>query len=82
MHDLQQNCAKLDLDFMEILSRTLTSYKPILLDGIWYSDYKSASSIERIEAFVQLGLPDPIPYADETGKVSWDKVVTYFRQLS
>ena len=37
----------------------------------WYSDYKSAASVERIEAFIKLGRPDPVEYADETGPVSW-----------
>ncbi len=37
----------------------------------WYSDYKSAASVERIEAFIKLGRPDPVAYADETGPVSW-----------
>ena len=43
-------------------------------DGVWYSDYKSASSVERVEAFIKLGRPDPVKYADETGPVSWDVV--------
>jgi len=38
----------------------------------WYSDYKSASSVERIEAFIKLGIPDPVEYADETGPVTWE----------
>lgn len=39
----------------------------------WYSDYKSAASVERIEAFIRLGRPDPVAYADlETGPVSWE----------
>jgi len=38
----------------------------------WYSDYKSASSVERVEAFIKLGKPDPVEYADETGPVSWE----------
>jgi len=38
----------------------------------WYSDYKSASSVERIEAFLKLGRKDPVAYADETGPVSWE----------
>jgi len=42
----------------------------------WYSDYKSASSVERVEAFIKLGRPDPAPYADETGPVTWEHVVT------
>jgi 7-cyano-7-deazaguanine synthase len=37
----------------------------------WYSDYKSAASVERIEAFIKLGRPDPVAYADETGPVTW-----------
>lgn len=40
--------------------------------GEWYSDYKSASSVERIEAFLKLGRPDPVKYADETGPVTWE----------
>jgi 7-cyano-7-deazaguanine synthase len=42
----------------------------------WYSDYKSASSVERVEAFIKLGRKDPAPYADETGPVTWEHVVT------
>lgn len=38
----------------------------------WFSDYKSAASVERIEAFIKLGRPDPVDYADETGPVSWE----------
>jgi 7-cyano-7-deazaguanine synthase len=65
-------CEELGLDFDEVYKRTNTSYKPILIDGVWYSDYKSASSVERIEAFIKLGRPDPVAYADETGPVSWE----------
>ena len=44
--------------------------------GNGYSDYKSASSVwERIEAFLKLGRPDPVAYADETGPVEWETVV-------
>ena len=42
----------------------------------YLSDYKSASSVERVEAFIKLGRPDPTPYADETGRVTWEHVVT------
>ncbi len=41
-------CKELDFDFDEVYKRTNTSYKPIMIDGKWYSDYKSASSVERI----------------------------------
>ena len=36
------------------------------------SDYKSASSVERIEAFIDLGRKDPVQYEDETGPVDWE----------
>jgi 7-cyano-7-deazaguanine synthase len=78
-------CVQLGVDFDEVYKRTNTSYKPIFIhpketghwsdrfaDGKWYSDYKSASSVERIEAFIKLGHPDPVAYADETGPVSWE----------
>lgn len=60
-------CEALDLDYRQVYSRTFTSYKPINIDGQWYSDYKSASSVERIEAFIALGIDDPAAYADENG---------------
>jgi 7-cyano-7-deazaguanine synthase len=44
----------------------------ITLTNKWYSDYKSAASVERIEAFIKLGRPDPVEYADETGPVTWE----------
>jgi 7-cyano-7-deazaguanine synthase len=73
-------CEYLNIDFDEVYSRTNTSYKPIWIpnqkltgmSGDWYSDYKSASSVERIEAFLKLGRPDPVEYADETGPVNWE----------
>ena len=75
-------CESLDLDFDEVYKRTNTSYKPIMIlerteSGSpytkWYSDYKSAASVERIEAFIRLGRPDPVEYANlETGPVSWE----------
>jgi 7-cyano-7-deazaguanine synthase len=82
-------CEELGLDFDEVYKRTNTSYKPICItDGYeddgdwvetktWYSDYKSASSVERVEAFMKLGRPDPVKYADENGPVAWEHVVSY-----
>ena len=48
---------------------------------VWYSDYKSASSVERIEAFLKLGRPDPVAYADETGPVSWEVAKTHVEKV-
>ena len=76
-------CEELGIDFDAVYSRTNTSYKPIKYyhrpetnAWEWYSDYKSASSVERVEAFLKLGRPDPVAYADETGPVTWEHVVT------
>jgi 7-cyano-7-deazaguanine synthase len=74
-------CDKLGLDFNEIYSNTNTSYKPLNINGTWYSDYKSASSVERVEAFLKVGRPDPVAYADESGPVSWDVVQNHVKQV-
>ena len=52
-------CEKLGIDFDEVYKRTNTSYKPTA-EGL--SDYKSASSVERIEAFLKLKRKDPVEY--------------------
>jgi 7-cyano-7-deazaguanine synthase len=83
-------CKKIYLDYKEIYKRTNTSYTPICVGefdsmnnslpgtNMWYSDYKSGSSIERIISFAKLGLSDPIQYADDDGTlVSWDFVKDY-----
>jgi 7-cyano-7-deazaguanine synthase len=91
LQDGEVLCGELGLNFDEVYSRTNTSYKPIWIPGPestsrveetlrtkwgeWYSDYKSASSVERVEAFIKLGRPDPVTYADETGPVTWEHVV-------
>lgn len=91
LQDGEKLCSELGLNFNEVYSRTNTSYKPIWIPGPestsrveeahrtkwgeWYSDYKSASSVERVEAFIKLGRPDPAPYADEEGPVTWEHVV-------
>ena len=72
LRDGEQLCAELGFDFDVVYASTNTSYKPIQINGVWYSDYKSASSVERIEAFIKLGRPDPVAYADETGPVTWE----------
>ena len=88
LQDGDSCCECLGLDFNEVYARTNTSYKPIpiSMDGgmgwvEWFSDYKSASSVERIEAFMRLGKPDPVDYADETGPVSWETVVKHVETI-
>lgn len=87
-------CSTLRLDFDEVYRRTNTSYKPIFIENEhydpttfekvsnkWYPDYKSASSVERVEAFIKLGRPDPVTYANEFGTVDWDTVRKYVLDL-
>ena len=62
-------CDELNIDFDDVYKRTNTSYKPYPSGN---SDYKSASSVERIEAFIALGRPDPVQYEDETGPVPYE----------
>ena len=85
LKDGERLCEELGLEFNEVYRRTNTSYKPLQhivetqpgwTELVWFSDYKSASSVERVEAFIKLGRPDPAPYADETGPVTWEHVVT------
>ncbi len=68
----------LELDFDDVYRRTNTSYKPYPSGN---SDYKSASSVERIEAFISLGRPDPVQYEDETGEVSWEVARAHAEQI-
>jgi len=88
LQDGEVLCSELGLEFNEVYSRTNTSYKPIYHEIAyenerfeiielkeWFSDYKSASSVERVEAFIKLGRPDPVLYADEEGPVTWEHVI-------
>ena len=88
LEDGQKSCDILGLDFNEVYKRTNTSYKPIkhyyrpeTYAFKWYSDYKSAASVERIEAFIKLGRPDPVAYADETGPVTWEVAKAHVEQV-
>jgi 7-cyano-7-deazaguanine synthase len=66
-------CKELGIDFDEVYKRTNTSYKPTA-EGL--SDYKSASSVERIEAFLKLGRKDPVIYVD-----GWDTAKAHVEKL-
>jgi 7-cyano-7-deazaguanine synthase len=71
-------CDKLGLNFDEVYSKTNTSYKPYPSGN---SDYKSASSVERIEAFIELGRPDPVQYEDESGLVPYEVAESHVKQI-
>jgi len=73
LKDGERCCDVLGLDFDEVYKRTNTSYKPTP-EGL--SDYKSASSVERIEAFIKLGRKDPVTYID-----GWSIAKTHVEQI-
>ena len=73
LKDGEKCCKELNLSFDEVYKRTNTSYKP---DAEGRSDYKSASSVERIEAFLKLGRKDPVEYID-----SWEVAKKHVEEL-
>ena len=67
LKDALQSCDKLELDFYEIFKNTLTSYSP---DNNGISSGKTASDIERILAFHEIKMIDPLQY-----QRSWEEVL-------
>ena len=59
----------------------LANLKEIQKIPVWFSDYKSAASVERIEAFIKLGRPDPVAYANSEGPVSWEIAKAHVEQV-
>ena len=78
LKDGQTLVSELGIDFNEVYRRTNTSYKPYPSGN---SDYKSASSVERIEAFIALGVDDPVQYEDETGPVEYSVARAHVEKL-
>ena len=78
LKDGQELVKELGIEFNEVYKRTNTSYKPYPSGN---SDYKSASSVERIEAFINLGVDDPVQYEDETGPVDYSVAKTHVEKL-
>jgi len=78
LKDGQKLVDELGVTFNEVYKRTNTSYKPYPSGN---SDYKSASSVERIEAFIALGVDDPVQYEDETGPVEYGVARAHVEKL-
>jgi 7-cyano-7-deazaguanine synthase len=78
LQDGEKLCEILKIEFDEVYSRTNTSYKPYPSGN---SDYKSASSVERIEAFIALGRKDPVQYEDESGEVDYEVAEAHVKQI-
>ena len=78
LKDGQELVKELGIGFKEVYKRTNTSYKPYPSGN---SDYKSASSVERIEAFIDLGVEDPVQYEDESGEVPFEVAKAHVIEL-
>ena len=78
LKDGEKLVQELGIEFDEVYKRTNTSYKPYPSGN---SDYKSASSVERIEAFINLGRKDPVQYEDETGPVDYEVAKSHVAKL-
>lgn len=69
LESLILDSADLGLDWTEIVKNTITSY---LIDNEGRSHGKTSSDIKRIEAFINLGIKDPIQY-----QFSWEELVNH-----
>ena len=78
LKDGEKLVEELGIELDEVYKRTNTSYKPYPSGN---SDYKSASSVERIEAFIALGRKDPVQYEDETGEVDYEVAKSHVEKL-
>jgi len=67
LRDAQQSLERLGLDFETVFRNTCTSYQP---DSIGRSNGLTGSDVERVLAFHEFGVQDPIEYQD-----SWAAVV-------
>ena len=71
--EAQKSIEKLGLNFNKIFKNTLTSYSP---DDKGRSSGKSGSDIERILAFENIGIKDPIEYVD-----NWETVLKNAKRI-
>jgi 7-cyano-7-deazaguanine synthase len=80
--EIKNNLTEKDIEDKYYLSKKpIPNFNEIMMVPVWFSDYKSASSVERIEAFIKLGKPDPVAYADETGPVTWEVAKSHVEQV-
>jgi len=73
LQDLVKNCAVLDLSLMTILKNTNTCYNPDLLGK---SCGKCGSCVERVEAFIELKMKDPVIYVKP-----WEEIVESVKEV-
>lgn len=69
LQDAVESCQQLKLDFNTVFANTSTSYDP---DEYGRASGKTGSDVERILAFIKLGIPDPVEYQED-----WEQVVKH-----
>ena len=79
LRDAQESIAKLGLDFNTVFRNTSTSYDT---DDQGRASGKTGSDVERILAFHELGVPDPVPYAEPWEVVLQNALDLEEKQLS
>lgn len=73
LEDCLKNCEILNLDFDTVLGNTNTSYNP---DENGNSSGTSGADVERVEAFINIGRKDPVPYV-----MGWEETVKHVKQI-
>lgn len=73
LQDALLSAQRLGLDFNTLLGNTNTCYHP---DVLGRSCGKCGSCVERVEAFVKLGVQDPVPYQEDWKLVVGDVIDT------
>ena len=73
LEDCLKNCEILNLDFDTVLGNTNTSYNP---DENGNSSGTSGADVERVEAFINIGRKDPVPYVN-----GWEETVKHVKQI-
>ncbi len=53
----------------------------VWINAAYPEAFNITSSVERIEAFMKLGKPDPVEYADENGPTTWRIVTEHVKQI-
>ena len=69
LQDCMESCRHLALSFRQMMENTCTSYAP---DEKGLSSGKTGSDVERILAFHELGMKDPVGYVD-----GWESALEY-----
>lgn len=66
------------LDFNEFYKRTNTTPRTVKIGNRLFADITDPKSTERVFAFYQLNMKDPVKYAKDGVPLTWEEVMSYF----